>query len=249
MNWTLVGWILIGLSALLLVLFTFIFHSKSHYIVRYIPEAVAMRDSQASSVERGDSRQVILGDQLWSRLYPGLGLHALAVLPVILAPETVADGRLSISASGCSLVVFARQIVQSCYQDGFSPLLVQPFVQTTLPGPTPLSLVAGLLPEMTQKNFGSLALFGNYGPESVLLTEAVQSHDGFVYASAGALAAQAALYASVRNLVIGETVFMMPGLFTPDAANQASWMMEDILRIVLMLGLIVGAVLKAMGVL
>jgi hypothetical protein len=245
MNWVFAGWIVIGFSVLLLVVLAIVFKRNLRYQSRRVREIEAMVDSQVISVERGMNRHIILGDQLWSWLYPGLGLHPLSTLPNLLNPEIAADGRLTISTSDGSLAVFARQIVNQSYQDGYSPFFENRGVTTTLPGSSPLAFTAGLLPEIGKHSQGMLLFLGQYGPESALWAEALRGQDRFLVAAAGTLEAQAALFSQVRNLILGEMVFMLPR----NAANSASLLTEDILRILLMLGLVLGAILKLVGVL
>ena len=249
MTWSLAGWLLIGLSAILLIVFHFLFQGDKGYSGRRFPETEALMDSRVFAIEKGQRQQIVLGHHFWSRAYPGLGLHALSVLPSLVDAETGADGGLTVSAGDGSLVVFARQIVQAAYQDGFSSALRPAGVKVTLPGPTPLSFTAGLLPELGRHSHGSLALFGNYGVEAALWAETAVLKGSQVFSAASTLDSQAVLYMNVPNLLIGEEVFMLPGLLTAAADNEAGWLTEDILRSLLMLLLVIAAILKMVGVL
>lgn len=249
MNWSLVGWVVIAISAILLTVMVLLFKKGISYPVRRNPAIEGLIASRISAIEMGQRRQVVLGHQLWSRVNPGLGLHSLAVLPTFLDPETGMDGGMTVSGGDGSLAVFARQIIKNRYRDGFLTALHDHGVRSALPGPTPLSFTAGFLPELHAHPHASLAVFGDYGAEAALWVDAVTSRGGYVFAAAGSLASQAALYASVRDLLIGEEVFLTPGLLAPDAINQAGWLTEDILRSLLILLLITAAILKMIGVL
>ncbi len=249
MNWPLVGWIFLGFSAAVLIFLSILFRYRKGPSVRNLSAVQALRMSQTASMEGGQSRQVVLGDQFWSRLYPGLGLHALSLVPSFLDPESIADGSLTLSGGDGCLVLFANQVVQSRYQDGFSSSLASMGVRRSLPGATPLSSITGLLPELTSRPYGSLALFGNSGPVVLLLAEAVRNRGGHVFAATGTLAAQAALFLSIRDLLIGETIFMLPELASQETGYRAAWLAEDILRVLLMISLIAGVILKMVGVL
>jgi hypothetical protein len=249
MSWSQLGWVVIALSVILMASLWIVFHKWKGYPVRCQPAAETLIDARVASIEQGHPRQIILGHQLWSQAFPGLGLHALAVLPSFLDPETGMDGGLTVSGADGSLVVFARQIIQGRYQDGFSADLSAPGVRVALPGPTPLAFTAGLLPQLGADPNTSLVLFGFYGPEALLWTEATAARGGHTFAAAGTLASQAALYLSVRDLLIGEEVFLLPGLLEETARNHAGWLTEDILRFLLILLLITAAILKMVGVL
>lgn len=245
MTWAQIGWTMIALGAVLLLGLRFLFGQGRHgYDVRNLSIVASLLDQRVSSIERGLGRQVILGDKFWSRSYPGLGLHALTVLNSLISPQAMADGLENVNAGAGGLVVFARQIVLGQYQDGFSMHL-----PVSLPGPTPLSFLAGVLPEINREPLGSLAIFGQFGSTAPLWTEgaALKGVDGF--AAAGSLSAQAALFLSVRDVLMGEEVFMLPGLFDPTPQAQADWLTEDILRVMLMVLIVAAALLKMAGVL
>ena len=243
MTWAQIGWVLIALAAVLLLVLSFLFKGRCRYPARQKKALKAFLEERLTAVERGTDRQIVLGDRFWSRAYPALGLHALAVLPRLARPENLADGGQSISAGTGELIVFARQIVHGNYQDGFSEAL-----PVSLPGPTPFSFLAGFISEVGQRQPGSAGFLGNYGATAALMNEAVAMQGGHTFAAAGSISAQAALFLNHQALLIGEEVFMLPGLIEPTPHDQAGWVTEDILRVLLMVVLVVAAGLKMAGV-
>lgn len=244
MTWAQVGWIIIALGVVLLVVLSLLIKNHHTYQVRKRASVRTLLDQRVTSIERGEGRQVVLGDRFWSRAYPALGLHALAVLPNLVSLEDFADGKQAVSAGSGELVLFARQIVQGRYKDGFSAGF-----NVTLLGPTPLSFLAGLLPEIGIQKPGLLAIFGNFGSTAPLWTEAAIMKGGHAFAAAGSISAQAALFLNMRDLLIGEEVFLLPGLIETTSQNQAAWITEDILRVSLIVIMVVAVVLKMVGVL
>lgn len=248
MTWVQIGWTVIFLAVVLLVGFSLIFKTGRRYPVRQLPAVKALFDQRVIAIERGEGRQVVLGNRFWSRAYPGLGLHALSVLPSLVSTEVMVDGGQVVSAGTGELVLFARQIIQGVYRDGFSPALEPVINPVQLPGPTPLAFTAGLLTEINLHSPGSLALFGSFGLSAPLWAEAASIKGGNVFAAAGLISAQAALFLNVRDVLIGEEIFMLPGAMEPTAVNQAGWITEDILRVLLMVLMLAAAVMKMVGV-
>lgn len=243
MSWAIFGWVLIGLAAIMLVLLSFLMRRKHLYKIRTATSVDELLAAQSGAIERGQPRLISLGDQLWSRTYPGLGLHALTILPRLVDAENCqADGTFVSGGEG-SLAALAHQVVQNVYQNGFSIALSRPKVKTIMPGTGRISYAIGLLSEIEHQGYGSVALFGNYGPEAALWTEAVQNKGGYVFAGAGSIPAQAALVMNVKDLLIGESLFSTSG------SDVSGVMTEDILRLILILGLVVGVILKLAGVL
>ena len=249
MNWSIVGWSVIGLSAILLTVFSILFKTKKPYQIRKLLPIESLKSSRVDAIEGGLQRTLVLGHDLFSRSYPGLGLSGLSNLPGFLDPETLVEGKMSIASSDGTLVLFARQIIENGYRDGFSRALTPTGVDTSLPGPTPFSFTAGWLSELGADPQQGLILTGKYGPEASLWSEVCISKNGFVFASAGTIASQATLYLHIKDLLLGENVFMLPGVLDPSAGKGAGWLAEDILRVLLILMLITGAILKLTGVL
>lgn len=203
MNWTILGGIFIACAAVL-VFISEIMQIGKKYPVRRDPGLDNLHKAQMAAVARGQPRKLLLGDRLSPVVFPGLGLQALSALPSFLDRESGVDGGLTLGSADGGLIVFARQIVRHAYSEGFSPALHQAGARTKLYGPTPLSFTAGILPELNARPGSSLALFGYYGPEALLWVDAVQRNEsGAVFASGGTLTAQAAMFLSVRDLLIG----------------------------------------------
>ena len=249
MNWSLTGWILIGLSAVLLGTFSIIYKYKKGYLTREEPSVNRLYSARTAAFEKGQQVHLGLGQRMWSGLYPGLGLHGLSNLTAFLDREAINSGRLGISSGDGVLVLFARQIIKNQYGNGYAFLLDQQRVIPYLPGPTPATSTAGLLLILGMEKHGATALVGNYSAESVLFSESIQSKDGYFFSATGNLTSQAVLFPSTRDLLIGENVFLLPGLFSQDSGLQAGWITEDIIRIAVIFVLIVAAILKMVGVL
>jgi hypothetical protein len=247
MTWSMLGWVLIGAAAALLLVLTF--WVRPNYDLRHFPFVENLKRSRTASLEQGRRQQVVLGEGLWSRAYSGLGLAALAGAATQLDGATLADGRMSLATASGGLAVLARQLVQGAYQDGFSERLLAPQVRVALYGPTPFSFNAGLMSELKMRPYGTLLLLGDFGPKAAISVNNVHGQRGEAFAAAGTLTAQAALYLNVRDILLGEEVYAAESLLAPTAMNRAAAMAEDLLRLALIAALVIGAVLKALGVL
>jgi len=60
MTWSLVGWIFIGLSAVLLLIFRFLLKERKAYPVRRFPAVHRLKTSRVSALERGMKRGVFI---------------------------------------------------------------------------------------------------------------------------------------------------------------------------------------------
>lgn len=249
MTWSFIGWILIGLSAVLLIGLSFFFKNRGGYTVREVPGIQQLLSARATALEKGNKLHLGLGQRMWSGLYPGSGLYSLSILPKYLDREIRNSGAMRVSSGDGVLTVLARQIIQNQYDDGYSFLLDQNPVKSDLPGPTPASSTTGLLNLLSFEKVSSLTLVGNYGLESVLFSEALHTNGGAFFSAVGNLTSQAALYPSIKDLLIGENIFLLPVAFSGKDGTQPAWITEDILRIVVMILMVAAVVLKLVGLL
>ncbi len=243
MTWTEIGWVIIGLGAVSLLLFNFLFARRGRYVVRPQPAVRSFLKQRMHAFERGEINQVLLGSRLWSRAYPALGLHALSVASGLAGLEPGALEAQLIAVGTGELALFARQIYQGTYRDGYSSAL-----NLALTGPTPYAFLAGFLAEMHLHPSGAVGLFGNFDQMGALIMEAVADQGGRPFAAAGSINAQAALFLTTRDLLIGEEIFLLPGLFDSSPGYQAAWISEDLLRVALLALLVIAAGLKMAGI-
>lgn len=248
MTWTLLGWALIIIAAVFLIVFSWGVYFPAPP-PRKVPFFQRYKVARGKTIEQGKLQQVILGNQFWSSTYPGLGLTGLSSLSALITPETLVDGSQALTTASGSIASIAQQVVEGKYTDGFSRQLTEPRVETRVPGITPFTFTAGLLSELKLAPAGSLLYLGDFGPEAVLAVQKVANHGGQVFIGAGSLTAQATLFLCARDLLLGEEVFMLSPALAPTPKNRAGMLVEDVLRVALMLLLIAGAVLKMCGVL
>jgi hypothetical protein len=242
----LIGLTIIIIPLLLLILLGVIFRRYSTYAVRSFPALKALIRHRTSSVERGAYRHLVSGFGLSDGSDLGLGLHALHALPLFIQPEDIADGLQKIESSDGSLLLLTQQLLNGHYSKGYYQRL-NLVSNALIPGVTPLSFTAGLLTELNQHRAGSLAIIGDYGVSSVLWAACTQDHQGHTFAAAGSLVAQAALFLSVRDLLIGEEIYAAKPVLNPTPFNLASLQTEDVLRVILIFVLILASLLKLFG--
>lgn len=214
---------------------------------RDIPAVERLRKAVSRVVEDGSRLHVSLGR---AALYTQQSSSALAGLTVLrrLADLTSAGDQSPIATSGdASLAIVSQDMLQSGSQatarGRYDPTAGR------LTGLTPFSYAAGALPAMRDENVSADVLIGNFGVEVALLTDAAQRKDTFSLAGSDNLAAQAVLYASAQEPLIGEEVYATGAYIGAGRLHQASLLTQDILRWLLILGILAGTLLKLAGIL
>ncbi len=236
---------IIGLAAILLIVFSILFKGKKGYQIRQDPRVSRLMRAHTAAIERQEHQNIFLGQHLFVPAYPGVGLLAISNLHAFLDTEIAGYGGMTVSAGDGSLVVLAQEIIQGRYREGFD----QNLCNLHLYGPTPLSLTPGILSEFHDKPHHLVALFGSYGPEVLTMLSTARRTGSKIFVAGGNLIAQATLFASVQDLMIGEEIFMLPGLLSHNAKSKATMLTEDILRLALILALIIAVILKMVNIL
>jgi hypothetical protein len=244
MNFTALG--LLALAAILLLVFTFL-RRKSPASFRIIDAYERLNRSVGLAVENGTRLHISLGR---GNLFSARGASALAGLAMLrrIAERTSVSDHPPIATSGdASLAFLSQETLRSGYRAAGAEEQYR-FTTGRLTGLTPFSYAAGALPTIHDENVSVNIILGDLGPESALLAEASDREDTSLIAASDNLSAQSVFYASAQEPLIGEELFAAGAYVGAGAAHEASLNAQDILRWLIILFLIFGAILKIAGV-
>lgn len=200
------------------------------------------------AVEDGSRIHVSLGKSSLTDPSNPSALVGLAVLEQIGHASSLSD-RPPVATSGdAGVALLSQSALRAAYGSVNAPEQFDP-QQGRLAGITPMSYIAGSLPVVLDEDVSVNILLGNFGPEAALLTEAAHHQGALSIAASDSLTAQAALYASAAEPVIGEELFAAPAYLEDHPAHTASLKTQDLLRWLLIVGMAGGAILKLLGVL
>jgi hypothetical protein len=87
-------------------------------------------------------------------------------------------------------------------------------------------------------------MIGHFGPEVALLTDAAERENVTLIGASDNLAGQAVLFANTQDALIGEELFSVGAYLGAGASHAASITVQDILRWIIIIALLVGAVFK-----
>lgn len=238
---------LISLAAILMVLFAFL-HRRSPFSFRNIHALFSIARNARLVVEDGTRLHFSLGSA--SMLNPD-GASALAGLALLrrLGELSSLSDRPPVATTGSGLLNLLAQDTLHAAHDSVSVGQSFDMHNARLTGLTPLSYAAGALPAIRDENISSNILIGNFGPEVGLLSDAAQRQNATVIGASDSLPAQAVLYASSTDTLIGEELFAAGAYAQAGAFHSGSLLLQDILRWLIILILLSGAGLKLAGVL
>jgi hypothetical protein len=220
---------------------------KSPPAFRDIPAFTRLRQAVGRVVEDGTRLHVSLGR---GNLVTPQSASALAGLTVLrrLSELTSAGDRPPIATSGDAALAI---LSQDTLQEGSSVSARGVYDPTAgrLTGLTPFSYAAGAIPALRDENISANVLIGNYGVEAALLTDAAERAKTFDFAATDNLAAQAVLYASASDPLIGEELYASGAYVDAGPVHNSSLLAQDILRWLIIIAMIIGALVKLAGIL
>jgi hypothetical protein len=115
-------------------------------------------------------------------------------------------------------------------------------------GPTPYSYVATLPGLLDSERVSVHVLLGHFGNEGALAADMGARQRSFVLAGTDAVPTQALFYATADQPLIGEEAFAAGAYLGAGGMQRASLRVQDLLRLVLIIVIVVGTVLATLGV-
>lgn len=106
-------------------------------------------------------------------------------------------------------------------------------------GPRSLAYAAVLTASISVNNVNTNILVGSFGPELALVAEAAARRDQAVIAASDQLDGQAVAYAMSDQPLIGEEIFAAPAYLGDEASFRAALVTQDLLRWLLIIGIVV----------
>jgi len=233
------------LAAFLLLVFTFI-RRKSPAVLRTIAAYERLNRAVGLAVENGTRLHISLGRGSFFTARIGSALAGLAMLRRIAELTSVSDRPPVVTSGDASLAILSQDMLQSGYRAAGAE--EQYRVNTgRVTGLTPFSYAAGTIPTMLDEGVSANVVIGDLGAEAALLTEATDRANADLIAASDNISAQSILYASSQDPLIGEELFAAGAYVGAGPAHEASLQVQDILRWLVILAILGGAVWKLSG--
>lgn len=243
MNWLepILGLVLILLAAGMMFVFSLPQRGRSRFVLRPLRPMQHLRRAIGLAVEDGTRLHITLGKASIISPLNASALVGLIALERIGILSSISD-RPPVATSGDgTLALLSQDALRASYRISNALEQYDP-AQARLTGPTPFSYIVGALPIVHDERISANIMVGNFGPEVALLTEAAERENAFNLAASDAFTAQAVIYASAQEPLIGEELFAIPAYLQAGAIQQASLRVQDVLRWVIAGALIIGAV-------
>ena len=215
--------------------------------LRSLPAFDELRRAIERSVESGQRVHLSLGTGtlIGSESGPALaGLTALAQA----AEVTLEADRPLVASSGDGSVMAASQdalrgaLGRMGASDRFR------WTSARMLGPTPFSYVATLPAVLDSERVAVHVLLGHFGNEGALAADMGARQHSFVLAGTDSVPTQALFYATADHPLIGEETFAAGAYLGAGGMQRASLRVQDLLRLILIILIVAGTVLRTLGV-
>ncbi len=244
----LLGFLFTLLFVGLIVLFFVLGRTRPRRNLREIAAFNRFRRAVGLAVEAGKRLHVSIG---WGGLLGTNSASAfigLTMLERCARAASVSD-RPPVATSGESLLaVLTQDTLRSTYHDMSAESQYDPR-SGRLSGLTPFAYAAGALAVIQDEQISASMLAGHFGSEVALLTEASERAGSLCVAGSDNLPAQAVLYATAQEALIGEDLYAGGAYLGAGPLHAASLHAQDIIRWVLVGAILIGALLKLGGLL
>ncbi len=237
------AFVLVAVSTSLLLALSFL-RRKSTPTFREIRAFSRMQQAVGRVVEDGSRLHVSLGRGSLTSPQSASALAGMILLRRLAELTSAGDRPPVASAGDAGLSILGQDTLQAA-----SRAAGQPFDPTAsrLTGLTPFSFAAGTIPIIRGENVSANLLIGNFGVEAGLMTDASEHESAFTLAASDSLPAQAIMYAGGYDPLIGEELFAAGAYIKAGPLHNASLLIQDILRWFIISIIVIGAVLKAIG--
>lgn len=232
--------------AVLLLAFTFL-RRKSPAVFRKIEAYERLNRAVGLAVEGGTRLHVSIGRGNLFTARGGSALAGLAMLRRLSERTSLSDNPPVVTSGDASLAILSQDTLQSGFRAAGAEEQYR-FTTGRLTGLTPFAYAAGTIPVILDEKVSANVIIGDMGPEAALLTEAADAENADLIAASDNLSAQSVLYASAQEPLIGEELFAAGAYLGAGASHDASLQVQDLLRWLVILAILGGAVMKFLGI-
>lgn len=240
-----IGLIVVLAFFILIIAFAALGHRRPSYNLRDIPAFARLGRAVGNAVEAGTRLHVSLGSGDLIGFHSAVAYVGLSVLQRVARATSVSDKPPVATAGEGAIAILSQDTLRRNAREmriEFDPL------SGRLVGLTPFSFAAGALSVVHDEDVGANVLVGNFGSEVALINEAGERSGSLTLAGTDDVAGQAVLYATAQEALIGEETFAGGAYLGAGPVHLASLQVQDIVRWVLILAILAGALLKLVGI-
>jgi hypothetical protein len=201
--------------------------------VRPLPAFQDLWDETGVAAESGGAIHIALGSGGLS------GEDAVTSLAGLQVLEALADAAVSytppiVTVGDPTLLPLAQDTLRRAYERNGLAALYDPG-RVRFVAPSPVAYAAGAAHVVATENITASTMYGAFGAEVSLITDAGARRDLPQLAAAAAPHALGALYPAIDRLAVGEELYAAGAQMTGERRYLVSLVAQDVLRVILVL--------------
>lgn len=241
---------LIGLATLVLFIVSMLLYasvgSRWPVVFRRLRGLDALGEAAEKAVEDGTRVHLSLGTGSVIGADSAPALAGLATLSKIARTTSMSDNPVVATAGDGAMALLAQDTLRTAYEEAGARGRYEP-ISGRLLGPSPFSYVATLPTVIDTEEVSVHLMSGAFGAEGGLAADFGEREGAFVLAGTDDVQSQALLYATARYPLIGEEVFATGAYLDVGGLHPASLRTQDAVRFLVVGAIVVGTVLRTMG--
>jgi len=241
------GIVVIVLFVGLMVFFSFINKDRKTFNIRPIPAYKKIIEEINVAVEDGSQLHISLGRGGITGPESAAALAGLGILKQVIEKSSVCDHPPVASTGNPVISILAQDTIKG----GSKAISVTDNIKNPsgeLIGVTPFSYAAGALSTIRNDNVSANIHTGYFGNEITWITTAGERQSSSTIAGTSQLPAQAVIYASASDPLIGEELFAGGAYLGAGKMHQASISAQDVVRWIIIFIILASVFLNIFGV-
>jgi hypothetical protein len=242
----LLGFIFILIFVALMIIFAVVGRRQRDVSFRRIPAFIKLQRVIGLAVEAGSRLHISIGRGGVIGTEGASAFVGLSLLERLAQLASTSDQPPFATAGDGATGTLAQDTLRGTYQ---RIGLGKQFDPTTgrITGITPFSYAVGTMPLVSDDKTGANVLIGHFSSEVALITDAGEKSDNLTVAGTDNLPAQAVLYATAHEPLIGEELYAGGAYLDVGSFHHASLRTQDIIRLALIIVIILGIFAKFLG--
>lgn len=242
-------WIGLGILAAFIVLLL-VFAALGRTLPATFRPLPSFEDLEAAierAVEAGERVHVSLGTGSVIGPESAPAMAGLTVLSKVAAATVMSDKPVVATTADGAMAILAQDTLRTAHARARASDRYEPTSGRML-GATPYSYAAGVPAVLGTEGVSVHILNGSFGPEGALAADFGERRNAFVVGGSDDVHAQALLHATADHPLVGEEVFAGGAYLKAGAFHAASLRAQDVVRVLVILAILVGTVLRTLGI-
>ena len=216
-------------------------------VLRQVNAFEDLPQKAGEAVESGKRIHVSLGSGGVGGQNTAVTLAGLTVLEAAAEAATISDKPPIVTAGDGTAMILAQDTLRRTYKRQNVPESYD-HLSGRLAGASPLSYAAGVMTALKDESVSVNLFVGSFGNEAALMAAAGWDAGAHQIIGANNVEAQALMVAAADHALVGEDVFASGAYLSGGkTSHRASLQAQDVLRVLIVLAILGGTLLKVLG--